>query len=447
MQVESVSYIASYGFLSFFFGISALILSSVQKLNKNFIPIVILLLILSILTKETGIVFLALIPTLKFLTKRNSVITYSIISSAIFCAYLILRFFIVGLFSNSMISVPISLLSLPMRLLNIPAILFYYLKTFLFPLNLAISQMWTISSINLNNFYLPLFLDLLLFFIFILLGFICYKHKKTFPTFLFFGVWFILGISLYLQVIPLDMTVSEQWFYLPMAGLLGLIGIAWQVIFSKYIKTNIALAFLIIISILLSFRTMARIPEWQNPIKLYSHDVNVIDSYNTESLLGNEYWYQNKTAEALTHFKKSDELRPGYDYIASEIATSYERLGDLKNAKDYHLKSMSYKSYRTDVRHTYITYLNASRFFLYFDDPRITIKYSSQGVKEYPTEKYLWILLGLAENKLGNKPAAISALNKAYKAFPDPNVLYLASQISAGKQIEVPIQAFWPRDN
>jgi tetratricopeptide (TPR) repeat protein len=449
MQVETATYISSYGSLSFFFSMIALLLSVAKRQNWKTIALIICFLFLSLLTKEAGVVFLVLIPLLRYLLKKGNVLLYGVLSMATLSAYIGLRFISGGIYvNNNLIAVPIAQLSLFMRLFNIPEIIFYYLKTFIFPVNLAIAQYWVVTKITIMNFYFPLLMEFLLAILFIIIGIIYSKNKKYFPLFVFFSVWFILGMSINLQIIPLDGTVADRWFYIPMIGLLGLVGVIWQSISIYYVKLQKIISIvLIIVIVLFSVRTIIRNQDWQNPITLYAHDIAVVDSYQTESMLGNELWYENKLDEALIHFKRSEELRPGFDYIASEIATIYERKDDIQQAKKYHFKAMAEKNFTSAYKHSYIVYLNISRFLCYFDSPSVAKKYVTQGLAEYPKEKYLWILLALDEYKMKNKLAALSALKQADASYPDQNVRYLYLQISMDKPITVPIQAFWPRED
>ena len=80
------------------------------------------------------------------------------------------------------------------------------------------------------------------------------------------------------------MTVADHMFYFPMVGILGVIGISLQNIKHrpKYIKW-IGITFAIIVSILLSVRTVIRNMDWSSGISLYSHDLQ----YQQNDLLEN----------------------------------------------------------------------------------------------------------------------------------------------------------------
>src|ERR1700722_18740148 len=59
--------------------------------------------------------------------------------------------------------VPIVNASLSIKLLTLPKILFYYLFTFVYPVQLAVSQQWLVRSLSVEEFYIPLLADIFFF--------------------------------------------------------------------------------------------------------------------------------------------------------------------------------------------------------------------------------------------------------------------------------------------
>jgi hypothetical protein len=289
MNVESVSYIASsVSVLFLFFGLLALVLSFKQELKGKKLFSIFCLIFLSMLTKETGFLFLLLILLFIFLYKKRSFILFSLLSVATTILYLIFRISTIGTTYEKQDFIPIMKLSLDERLLSIPQIIFYYIGTFIFPNKLATSQNWVVHEINFSNFYLPLLLDTLFFISIGLIGIYLYKNKKElFAIFVFFLFWFFAGLEMLLQIVPLDMTVADRWIYFPMVGLLGLIGVSIALLTKRnpHLKKYILVAMIIIIC-LLAGRTIVRNTNWSNATILYTHDIQVQDDYNKRDGLG-----------------------------------------------------------------------------------------------------------------------------------------------------------------
>lgn len=116
----------------------------------------------------------------------------------------------------------------------------------------------------------------------------------------------------YLQIIPLEMTVAERWFYFPMVGLLGTIGVGIVVINSKHegIKTSGLLLSVITLSIL-GLRTVIRNTNWKNSYTLFSHDVEVDpNNFYLQNKVGIELYQLGKYEDAGERFQRSISLRP-----------------------------------------------------------------------------------------------------------------------------------------
>jgi hypothetical protein len=130
-----------------------------------------LLLFLALLTKETAILFLliSLLYILLFISKK--LFQWLGYSAGIVTLYLTFRLAAIGITSDSSVLAPIHDANLQTRLINIPAMFLFYIKTFLFPLDLAMAYHWVITAIDFNTFFLPLLLDLIFLVIFFLGGF------------------------------------------------------------------------------------------------------------------------------------------------------------------------------------------------------------------------------------------------------------------------------------
>jgi len=171
--------------LYMFFGLLALNSISKKILHlKNYVLFSIFTL-LSFFSKETGIffAFVAIAYRFFYASKTNSlshelkkILTASAI---IFISYFLFRisFSKLGITSNTF---PIEKLSFAGRLLNIPEILFFYIKTALFPINLAVAQQWVVTKANFFTFTLPLIADLVFLFMLSFLGKIINKKNKDF---------------------------------------------------------------------------------------------------------------------------------------------------------------------------------------------------------------------------------------------------------------------------
>jgi hypothetical protein len=337
INTEAVSYISALqDVLYIFFGLIAILITIKNKHNntKN-ILLINLFIFLGFLTKETAGFFILLILFYNFLYKRDN-IKYFVFFIFIIGFYLILRLGVAGIFFTKFHFAPIAQISLKERILMIPAVLFYYLKTFFFPKDLAVMQHWLIKTIDLKNFFIPLFFEVIFF---SALFFLFKKSKK----FIFFLFWFWILILPHLQIFALDMTVAERWFYGPMIGLLGTIGAIFnfqQAVFKKLIPVFILIVFLF------SVRTIIRNKDWKNGLTLFSHDVQISkNSFDLENNLGVELFRVKKYDQAKIHFENSCRLSPTWWVNWNNLGAVYERKNNLKQAKKLYEKAIAYGDY------------------------------------------------------------------------------------------------------
>lgn len=423
VNTETVAYISALqDILFFFFGMAVFMIVLKDNKSERHISYVTLLisfalLLCSLLSKESGFLFILILPVFLYLFKRKKVILYSTISLLSFLSYLYFRFGIGHHSVSAPMNIPIAKASLSIRLLNIPKIIFSYLKNFVFPTHLSVGQMWIVTSPNMQNFYIPLLVIVLFFSLLLFFGvwIISQKNKLFTKSYFFFLIWFLFGIGIHLQIFPLDMTFADRWFYFPMAGLLGLIGLGVTNFhsYNSHIQ-SIFKIFGIIIIVIFCMRTFVRNSNWNSNYSLFSHDI-VIDNDNfyLQNKLGSELVFVNKLDEAKKHYLSSVRLYSN--------ASAYSNLGivSLKMKKFEDAEQYFIHAIRKD-RMYYPSYQNLAYTFLKENKPRQAIEIIEQSLRISPNNDQLWILLTFAEYKLGNKKKATESIKHAHTLSPSP---------------------------
>lgn len=443
VNVEAVSYVSALQeVLFFFFGINAILLIKKNTFDFKRKAFIIFLLLFALLSKETGVLFLFALLFYQLLFKRKRHINMILLLVFPFAAYFFLRFFVAKIYFEKLVQIPIMLASPFERLTTIPSIIFFYLKTFFFPKDLVVSQMWVVKQINFNDFYLPLFLDILFFSMIFYIGFYLNRlDKKRLAVFVFFTLWFLTGLGLHLQIIPLDFTVSDRWFYFPMVGLLGVFGVIIQdfVLNNSFIKIpkTVVVYFIVFLIIGFSLRTVIRNTNWQSALVLFSHDEKISkqNSY-LEGLLGHEFFRAGDYSKAEYHLGKALELNPQDLVTWYNFGVLYEgkasldsepaRQEDLNKAKKNYLKFISLKE-------SYYGYKNVAEFLLKsYRDNKTTGEAKlilEKGVKKYPDKQDLWLLLAIADYRLGDKENALKSVKKAQKIADNDEINEIYNRI------------------
>ena len=411
INVETVVYISALqDTLFFFFGILALyVLAKKEGLRAGLLASFFLL--LSLFSKETGIVWFAICFLYLFVFKKKQ-LSYYLLSAPISIAiYSYLRFGVAHVFFEKHGLAAISTMNMTQRLINIPAIVFYYLKIFFWPINLAIDQRWVVTSVDFPGFFLPLIVDGLFIALLIYLAIlISIKSKQYISLYIFFVLWFLGSLLFHLQLFPLDMIVSERWFYLPLAGILGVFGSLVLGIKNKRFTNKKAITYLVLLGVvLLSVRTLLRTFDWRNGLTLYSHDIKISrDAFDLENNFGVELFRAGKLEDAKKHFEKSIKLAPSWWTNYNNLGAYWEKRGELEKAEELYKKSIDNGNY-------YLAYQNYA-FIL------IKQKKYSEAVE-------------FLENNIGffpNNPSLTAAVKYLYSIEPTPRNRLLMDRILEG---------------
>ncbi|VVA44235.1 conserved membrane hypothetical protein [Candidatus Roizmanbacteria bacterium] len=386
INVETVAYISSlqdamflfFGLISFYYLI---------KDKSSFL--VGLFLLLALLSKETAIGFFFVIIMYLFLFKKEKkTLPYLLFS---LFTYLFLRLAVAGIFFQKHGLSPISRMVFWERLISIPKIIFYYLKNFFYPVNLGISQHWAVRTLDFQNFWGPLFTVLIFFLILIFMSFprTCLRKQGRESSFnllyIFFLFWFVIGLGMHLQLVSLDMTVADRWFYFPMIGLLGMIGSLFDKSKIQMTKSKYIIIMLVIIT--LSLRSFVRTLDWKNGLTLFSKDIKIVSgSFDLENNLGVELFRAGDYKNAKIHFKNSTKIAPFWWTNWNNLGAIYEREKNYQTAAEYYQKAIDNGQY-------YLAYENLAKILvLHGKDQEKTEEFLQTALRLLPENENLLLI-------------------------------------------------------
>lgn len=432
---ESVVYISALqDTLYFFFGIISLLIIQMKNKRVHLYILLFISMLATILSKETGLLFILISTVYSFLYHRQEFKKILLIALATLACYALLRFGIAQVFYQPIGLAPIIRAPLETRLLTIPKIVFYYLSTFFWPLNLAISQHWLVKTPSLGGFFLPLVIDSAVLFGLVNLGLIIYKrNQELFKALVLFSTWLILGMGLNSNLIPLDMTVADRWFYFPSVGLIGLLSILASLakINNQYWKFNLLMILLIILS-LYGLRTFIRTFDWRDITTLYGHDIKINrDSFDLENNYGVALYRAGKYDEAATYFQRSIELAPYWYTSWHNIGLIYERDKKIESAREAYQKTIELSG------GAYFGYISLARLNLMYGEAKEAEAIVQQALKRYPKNSELWLLLALSEHRLNNKDAATQAAQQAFNLSRGSKEAFVLESLAKDQPIDL----------
>ncbi len=426
INIEAVAYVSDLQDVMFvFFGLIALSIALYKPFPKYNIYLIGGLLFLSLLSKESGILFAWLITSFPLLLKEKNKYKFLPVIIVVIIIYAFLRFVVAGVGIGETPHSVFANLTLIQRIENIPFIFYYYIATFIFPLNLAVGQTWLNEHSSFSNEIYLTFLAILG-----LITILSLKHRKTkkFNIYLFFLLWFFGGFIMHSQIIPLEMTVADRWFYFPIIGLLGLTGFFVDLVKSKRIKLTVMI-FLILTIPFLILRTYIRIGDWKSPLSLYGHDVNVTRSYLLENSLGYEYMQMNKMDKAYTHLLKSVEYFKTPNNT-NTLGVYYYKTGNKDEAYNWFEESIA-------IGPNFLAFNNLINLQIENDNYKDAQINLVKAVDKFPDNENFWFMLSLVSYKNNDLPSALTASENAYRINPSEKNYYVVTTLRTGKKLKI----------
>ncbi len=426
---ESVIYISNLQEVLFsLFGLLSLAL--LIKFKENALHakkhvLIFFLLFFSLLSKETGFLFLFIILIYSFLFDRKSLSGLLFVDLMTFSSYLVLR--AISSFNPIQVVIPSFIQRSPLlfRLISIPRIILYYISQFIFPVQQTIGQEWLVKAIDMQNFYLPLFLDIVIFAGIVFFGIRLFGKKSVLAKpYIFFSIWFGIGLLMHIQLLPLDFIVASRWFYFPIIGALGMMGIAIDSFFNS--NKIIFIGASIIVGLLM-IGTIMRNTLWQSPLELYAHDIKYMEeSPKLYNLYGEALVNEGELNEAKKYFKRSLTLDPLLGSNLYDLGIVYEKKKDYSHAKDMYWKSI----YLNDGLPKFSSYEGLVRITLFGDkNPEEAKRLAEHALKIHPLDSRLRGYLAISQYLIGDKDGAISSGLQLLKQEPSEENKALFMQI------------------
>lgn len=419
--------------LFFLPGITALYVLSRYKSVRSLV-LATGLLFLSLLAKETAIVFVMLAIAYMFIYRKKQAWMFVKIIVAPIVLYFLIRSSVVGHTSLQHIS-PISDLDLTGRILTIPSLIVFYFSTFFWPQQLATNYYWTEPNFTINGVLLPLLIVMAIAAIFVAGAWFVNKKgtKQQFINYLFFAGWIILGLGPHMQLIQLDMTACETWFYIAQVGVIGTIAVFLSVLLKKMHPKYLILLIIpyLIVLLALAGRSFMRGFDYASQTTISTADIAVNE---------NNYFALNNLARMEIKANNLDKAR---DYAQRSIdvypaVSNYNNLGVI-NQKQGKINEAR-KDYEASLKYgtSVATYTNLAIIYSSTETSENTIKMLQSALAIYPKNTTLLTFLAMHQAALGQRSDAIKTLNQVY--YLGGQIPYeLAVAVQTGSSLDIPV--------
>jgi len=406
--------------LFLFFGVLALYLVLRFKSQKSLIAVAACL-FLSLLSKESAVVFVALtLLILYWFDERKRLIRLLYILILPIGLWLLLRIHAVGLSGSAATISPISSVSLGGRLLTAPSIAQFYLTKFIFPWRIASAYYWVHSSFSYRYVLLPLLIDLVVAALVVTSVFWVRRRntKGIYYTYLFFTLWAALGMMLSLQIIPLDMTACSTWFYLSMPGVLGMIGVLVDTIVQKVrFNRNLILLLGAVIVVVLGVRTFMMGSNYKSTFALYTSDIaSSKGQYNAYDQLAIYYFDKGSFNKAEQYAQSSIAIFPNSDNT-NTLGGALMVLGDYTGAHAALAWSIKYSPLSE-------AYNNLAQLTLVYGSAQTNEQFLFNSLKIFPRSGPLWLFTAIQLYRDGEDQYAKLAIANARHLLSVPQSVY-----------------------
>lgn len=288
--------------------------------------------------------------------------------------------------------------------LLIPTAITSYFELILFPKTLTLYH----SELNFGQLgFIIRFLITLIFF-----GAIGLSFKKS--KFIFFWLaLFLIALSPTLTPFRLNWIVAERYLYLPIIGVLAVLGLGLNKLSEKLKLKWLDYTVITIILILFSTRTIVRNIDWKNEDNLWiATGKTSPSSPNTHNNLGDVYGRWGDKQRALHQFQTAIALKPNYADAYHNAANTYVELGQADKALEHYQKAAGFNP------NLWQSYQNIAAIYFRQKQYDKALENIQQAITINPKNINLRVNLGIVYLSIGNKEKAKEIFNLILTADP-----------------------------
>lgn len=338
IQTESVSYISGLSdSLYVFFGFLSLIFLIRRLPGRKWYAFSIFFFLLSLLSKETGLVFLPiLVGALLFLDKRfmvKKLIPYCFLT----VVYVVLHFKFMNELNMALVWGNSAYAhSMFVRLLTFSGTQLLSYSLFVFPKSLFMEHDYSIVIIN-NIVSWQVILFILINIAILLLLYRSYKKNKVFRLHMFFFTSYYFALFPYMGFVLINGIYYEHFLYLPILFFFALI---LYVPLKNY--RVIYIGVLISFCVGLIVRSYIRQFEWIDAVRFYRQTLSHAQkSIQIRNGLAMELVSRGQTQEGVNEYIKAIEIDPTIPNLYHNLANVYLERGDTKTATQYYRRAIA----------------------------------------------------------------------------------------------------------
>jgi len=269
------------------------------------------------------------------------------------------------------------------------------------------------STLPMEYYFAPVLIIFLIIIIFI--------SKKELRSALIFGLlFFIITISLVIQIIPLgDAIVSERYTYIPYIGLSYILAYLFLMVTGKNNKV-VMLSLTVPYLLFLSYSTIKQNATWKDSEILWNKALEIYPkNYIAYNYRGNYRLEQNNAKGAIEDYSKAIALNPKYSIAYYDQGIAKDKLGDINGAIEDYSKAISFNPRYADA------YNNRGQVKTKLGDISGAIEDYNKALSISP-QYNTYNNRGIAKCNLGNIKEAIEDYNNAILLIPYNTAAYIS---------------------